>query len=51
MDMYDDHEVYCWYLGKPFPEEEEKVEKQVEPDAWSEEEIDRLFLGLPLLAA
>lgn len=53
--MYSDYEVYCWYLGKPFPEDDGRDEEALKPgnlnDIWNEDELDRLFLGLPLLAA
>jgi hypothetical protein len=50
--MYSDYEVERWYLGKPF--EDDTAQKEggvVELVAYSDEDVDRLFLGLPLMAA
>ncbi len=47
--MYSDYEVECWYTGRPFgrgPGEEEKEEKAF--PVLTDEEVERIFLGLPL---
>jgi hypothetical protein len=47
-----DYDVECMYLGKPFADDmEADAIPEGEPVSFSEEEIERLFLGFPLLAA
>lgn len=49
--MYRDQDIERWYLGLPFPEEEKDEAEASALPLLSEEEIERLALGLPLVAA
>jgi hypothetical protein len=50
--MYSDLEIERWYLGLPFASEDRETESQlVELPLFSDEDVERLFLGFPLLAA
>ncbi|MDY6793986.1 MAG: hypothetical protein SWK76_01700 [Actinomycetota bacterium] len=50
--MYSDYEVDCWYLGKSFDVEGPAWESEVvEFPAISDDEADRIVLGLPMMAA
>ncbi|MDI7253215.1 MAG: hypothetical protein QME89_11785 [Actinomycetota bacterium] len=50
MMMYTEHEIECWYLGLPF-EEERREATTIEFPYLNDEEVERIFLGLPLAAA
>lgn len=55
--MYSDREIEQWYLGIPFdaPVEDigrEKPERQaLKVRTVNDDDVERLFLGLPLIAA
>ncbi len=48
--MYTDHEIECWYLGLPFGEKGKEA-VMLEFPGFDDEEVERIFLGLPLAAA
>ena len=51
VDM-SDYEADCLYLGRPVEDESLRHElERSEPLGLSEDDIDRMYLGLPLLAA
>lgn len=48
--MYTEREIECWYLGFPFEEERQEA-TNIEFFYLNDEEVERIFLGLPLAAA
>ena len=62
-NMFSEHEIELWYLGLPFEEtpgndngasgrKAAEAVRQVDfPPPISDDEVNRLFLGLPLRAA
>lgn len=51
MEMYREKDIERWYLGLPFTEDEENEAKVSPLTLLSDEEIECLVLGLPLVAA
>jgi hypothetical protein len=50
--MYSDFEIERWYLGLPFAGESCESEPDIlELPRFTDEDVERLFLGFPLLAA
>ncbi len=50
--MYGDYEIERWYLGLPFVNEDcEGINEVLELSRFSDDDVERLFLGFPLLAA
>ncbi len=50
--MYSDFQIERWYLGLPFVDgEREGADEVLELPRFSDEEVERLFLGFPLMAA
>lgn len=48
--MYTEQEIECWYIGLPFGEDGKEA-TMIEFPCLDDEEVERIFLGLPLAAA